>query len=242
MANNRIAFGLCKKFNITLPKDATPKDAWAALDKISANELKKTLQISLNLSIEKEESPRKTKPGNFSVNWDVIHSSNYRKKLYRISKNERVVSAIETRARWALNNRDGSNTEELYAISLDNGREICKITNQHYKQRIERTEEFNEKIRKSDINNEKILLIHNHPKSLPPSLSDINTLSSNNNISGITVGHNGSIYYYTKPKMKIPELDYNVKVRHFKQYDEITCLEKTMEELSEEFGFEFYKL
>ena len=31
MADNRIAFGLCKQHNITLPKGATPHDAWEAL-------------------------------------------------------------------------------------------------------------------------------------------------------------------------------------------------------------------
>lgn len=31
MSNNRLPFGLCKKYNIELPNDATPKDAWKAL-------------------------------------------------------------------------------------------------------------------------------------------------------------------------------------------------------------------
>lgn len=33
MANNKLPFGLCKKFNIDLPSNATPKDAWEALKK-----------------------------------------------------------------------------------------------------------------------------------------------------------------------------------------------------------------
>lgn len=32
MANNRIAYGLCKEYGIDLPKDATPSDAWKALE------------------------------------------------------------------------------------------------------------------------------------------------------------------------------------------------------------------
>ena len=31
MANNRLPFGLCKKYHIDLPDDATPHDAWEAL-------------------------------------------------------------------------------------------------------------------------------------------------------------------------------------------------------------------
>ena len=33
MANNRIPFGLCRKYHIELPEGATPKDAWEALKK-----------------------------------------------------------------------------------------------------------------------------------------------------------------------------------------------------------------
>ena len=33
MADNRLAFGLCKKYHISLPDNATPRDAWEALKK-----------------------------------------------------------------------------------------------------------------------------------------------------------------------------------------------------------------
>ena len=34
MADNSLAFGLCKKYHISLPDNATPRDAWEALKKI----------------------------------------------------------------------------------------------------------------------------------------------------------------------------------------------------------------
>jgi hypothetical protein len=37
MANNRLAFGLCKEYGIELPKDATPKDAWEQSAKQNRN-------------------------------------------------------------------------------------------------------------------------------------------------------------------------------------------------------------
>jgi hypothetical protein len=70
MANNRLPFGLCKKYGIKLPTNATPKDAWEALKKngieyienektnnISVDKAKKSLKIELPESskyIEKE--------------------------------------------------------------------------------------------------------------------------------------------------------------------------------------------
>ena len=82
-------------------------------------------------------------------------------------------------------------------------------------------------------------MIHNHPKGLPPSISDISAIFRNNNVIGITVGHNGSVYKYTKPNEKISKIDWNVALRHYKDYSEITSMEKAIKELSEKFNFEF---
>ena len=60
MANNRLPFGLCKKYGIELPKDATPKDAWAALDKIPADEFKKPLMIPLDFFAKTETTQTRT--------------------------------------------------------------------------------------------------------------------------------------------------------------------------------------
>lgn len=191
---------------------------------------------------EKEQSPRKMKPGNYSVNWSKVQSPEYRKKLYKISQDEKVVSAIETRARWALSNRDGVNTEELYAINLNDGSDIAQITDQHFRKRIERTPQFTKKLNETDNIGNKILLIHNHPDGLPPSIDDINALVKNKNISGITVGHDGSIYYYTRPKKELLKSDYISKIYEYKEFTENTAIEKALNDLQSDFGFIFKKL
>ena len=88
----------------------------------------------------------------------------------------------------------------------------------------------------------KVLLIHNHPRGLPPSLSDLNVLLKNKNVAGITVGHNGSIYYYSRPSKEIPEKDYYVALKKYSMYTEVTSMEKALEELSFKFDFVFRKL
>ncbi|MBR3667377.1 MAG: phage minor capsid protein [Ruminococcus sp.] len=191
---------------------------------------------------EREELPRKIKSGSNTVDWSIVQSEEYSKKYTKLSDDERVSSAIETRAKWALNNRDGKNTEELYAISLKDGREVSRITDQNYDSAVKRTSKFTRELNAADESGEEILLLHNHPRGLPPSISDINALLKNKNVSGITVGHNGSIYRYTRPNKEIPLDEWNVAMKHFKEFSETTAMEKSLEILSRKFEFIFEKI
>lgn len=191
---------------------------------------------------EKESSPRKATKGEFGVDWNKVQSQEYRKSLEKISNNTKVVDAVETRAKWALNNHNGKKTEELYAVSLDTGQEVANILNQNIEFAVKRTDAFIKKLDVADKGKENILLIHNHPRGLPPSLGDINALVRNMNVSGITVGHDGSIYYYSRPRKMISEDDFKVALMRYSRYTEITGFEKALEDLSKEYGFEFKKL
>lgn len=191
---------------------------------------------------EREELPRKIKSGSNTVDWSIVQSEEYSKKYTKLSDDERVSSAIETRAKWALNNRNGKNTEELYAISLKDGREVSRITDQNYDSAVKRTSKFTRELNAADESGEEILLLHNHPRGLPPSISDINALLKNKNVSGITVGHNGSIYRYTRPNKEIPLDEWNVAMKHFKEFSETTAMEKSLEILSRKFEFIFEKI
>lgn len=191
---------------------------------------------------EKEELPRKMKSGSNAVDWSIVQSEEYSKKFTKLSTDEKVSSAIETRAKWALNNRDGKSTEELYAISLKDGREVSRITDQNYNSAVKRTPKFTRKLNTADESGEQILLLHNHPRGLPPSIYDINALLKNKNVSGITVGHNGSIYRYTRPNKEIPSDEWNIAMKHFKEFSEPTAMEKSLEILSQKYGFIFERI
>ena len=192
--------------------------------------------------MEQEFSPRKVTKGSFGVDWPKVMSPDYRKSLEKLSGDKKVVDAIEVRAKWALSNRNGMKTEELYAVSLDTGKEITSILGQQVESGVKRTKRFIQRLNKADAMKERILLIHNHPQGLPPSISDINALMSNKNVSGITVGHNGSIYYYTKPVKAIPQFDFDVALRRYKEYTDVTGMEKALEYLQKEYGFTIEKL
>lgn len=177
---------------------------------------------------------------NYGVNWKVVKSKEYSAKFSKISDDEKVTSLIAKRSRDALKNRDGKKTEELYAISLTTGKDVSSITDQHIPFGINRTFKFDKDVKRAEDNDEKVLLIHNHPRGLPPSVSDLNELLNHKNVSGITVGSNGSIYYYSKPNDEINEEDFTVAEKHFKQYtDDVARYEKTMGLLAKRYEFVF---
>ncbi len=185
-----------------------------------------------------EDSPRKTGTGRFSVDWSIVQSPQYSAKFDRLSDNPKVARSVETRAKWTLNNRTGTKTEELYAVSLLDGTEISRIADQRIDSGVKRTADFTRKLYEAEQRGEKVLLIHNHPRGLPPSIGDINALLEHSNVSGITVGHDGSVYRYTRPKATIPQTEWDVAMRHFSGYSESTAMEKALELLSRKYQFE----
>lgn len=186
-----------------------------------------------------EKSLRTKSGGNYGVNWKVVKSKEYTQRFDLLSDNKSANLLAAQRARNALVNRNGKKTEELYAIGLVNGKDVSSILNQHHEFGVARTKKFIEDVKRAEEKGERILFIHNHPNGTPPSIADINELLNHKNASGITVGHTGSLYYYSKPKEKINESDYRIALRKMMNYNGDAKIEKALEYLAEKFEFEF---
>lgn len=191
---------------------------------------------------ERENSLRTGADVDYNVIWKIVKSKEYTERFSALSNNDIANKLAAKRSRNALANRAGKNTEELYAISLTSGKDISSITSQHNSFGVKRTKKFMSDIDRAEKNGERILLIHNHPKGSPPSIADLNELLSHKDAAGITVGHNGSIYYYSRPPRKITEFDKAVAIRKTRMYNGIEGDEEMMKELSKQIGFEFRKL
>ena len=208
------------------------------VEKHEKNEIE-TVKIKQSFLNEREESPRKMKEGDYAVDWSIIQSDEYESRLSKLSENKKVIQSIKTRCKCMLNNKDGLNTEEMYAIDLDSGKEIARITNQNLPFGIKRDDTFTARLNEADKQNVRILLMHNHPRGMPPSIEDINELFKNQNVCGITIGHDGSLYYYTKPNNKIDSSEYWVASKKYSRYNEYTGIEKAIEDLSKKYDFSF---
>lgn len=194
--------------------------------------------------IVKEESLRTKSGGEYGVDWKIVKSKEYSDKFSAISDNQKANELAAQRARNALVNRNNKKTEELYAISLTKGTDISKITDQDIDFGVKRTDKFNADIKRAVDNGEKILFIHNHPRGLPPSITDINELINSGDAVGITVGHDGSVFLYGKPSSIIRETDERVAAMKLPWYSGDVKEYQTMvlEELSKTFGFRFDEL
>lgn len=184
-----------------------------------------------------EQSPRATKTKKNAVNWSIIQSDGYSQKFAKLSDSKEVNKSAEIRAKWALNNRDGKNTEELYAIDANSGIEIARITDQNHPYGVKRTKQFDHKIQDAKKYGKKIIFIHNHPAGSPPSVGDLNALLGIEGSIGITAGHDGSIYKYTAPRKKVEINDFDIEIMKHKSYSYITAHEKALSELAEKYGF-----
>ena len=172
----------------------------------------------------------------------MVQTEGYAQRFSKLSDSEKSNNAVCTRARWALNNRDGVKTEEIYAVDMNTGEEIARITDQHFPQGVKRTRQFDSALKKAATDGSAIMLIHNHPGGSPPSISDLNALLSTPNAKGIVAGHDGSIYRYSAPKEKIPQFDFDVAIMKYKGYTYNTAHEKALHDIAEQYGFEFTKL
>ena len=195
-----------------------------------------------NRMAAKEESPRPIKKENYSVRWDVVQNSKYQEKFRNLSNSEKANQSALVRAKWALNNRDGTNTEELYALDMRTGEEIARITDQQYPNGVMRTTQFDDRLLAARSTGAKIMFIHNHPSGSPPSVGDFNALLTMPEAYGITVGHDGSVYKYTAPKNKILQSDFEVAILRYKRYSYITAYEKALAEIAEKYGFTFDRM
>lgn len=219
------------------------KEAKERIEKRRTEQREKRKEENKKKKSEIQEASLRTKDnGEYGVNWNIVKSKEYTARFNAISGNEKANALAAQRSRNALVNRTGKNTEELYAISLTKGTDISSITDQHTAFGVHRTEKFDNDVKRAEMNGEKILFIHNHPRGLPPSIVDLNELLNHEDAVGITVGHNGSIYFYTKSNEKIKKLDEIVAIRKNKQYNGIELEEKVIEELSKQFGFKIKKI
>ena len=191
-----------------------------------------------------EASLRTKDGGEYGVNWKIVKSKEYTDSFNELSDNQKANKLAAQRARNALVNRNGKNTEEIYVISLTKGTDISQITDQNNPFGIKRTPKFDADIQRAIQGGHKLLFIHNHPRGYPPSIDDLNEMLPTPDAIGITVGHDGSIYLYTCPSRKIEKSDERVALKHLEWYsdDVLVEQERILEQLQKTFNFEFKKI
>ena len=192
---------------------------------------------------------RELSGGKFGANLDYVRSDEFVDKLKNHPKTSNLSESIARVSRQILQHRNGTQYEDYYLLDAETGR-VVALSN---KARKIKGVVYNEQVKKAfkESSEQSLISIHNHPSGYPPSLSDFASLqqrSKNNTVKyGLTIGHDGSVYWYSRPNKRIPrsaQEQYVNQIDKFKKlgYNESVAQEKTLELLSEVFGFEFGRI
>ena len=197
------------------------------------------------------EKPRERElsGGEFGANLDYVRSDEFLNKLEKHPKTSHLSDSIARVSRQMLQHRNGTPYEDYYLLDAESGR-VVALSN---KARKRKGVVYNKQVRKAfkESPEQSLVSIHNHPSGYPPSLSDFASLqqrSKNNTVKyGLTIGHDGTVYWYSRPNKRIPrsaQEQYVNRIDKFKKlgYNESVAQEKTLEMFSEVFEFEFGRI
>ena len=98
-------------------------------------------------------------------------------------------------ARKALEHRDHTLFEDLYAINLDTGHRVA-VTDSPAPQEVVPSKGMQSSIDKWIAEEQRFAMLHNHPESGIPSMADIRALRDRGAEFGVIVCHDGGLYRY----------------------------------------------
>lgn len=197
------------------------------------------------------EKPRERElsGGEFGANLDYVRSDEFLNKLKKHPKTSHLSDSIARVSRQMLQHRNGTPYEDYYLLDAESGR-VVALSN---KARKRKGVVYNEQVRKAfkDSPEQSLVSIHNHPSGYPPSLSDLASLqqrSKNNTVKyGLTIGHDGSVYWYSKPNKRIhkkADQEYENLIEKMIKlgYTEVKAQEKTLTLFAEKYDFTFERI
>ncbi|MFS1663341.1 minor capsid protein [Streptococcus sp. zg-JUN1979] len=194
----------------------------------------------------KEKTEEEYNTGNFKADLGYIRQSTYVEKFKNNALTASIAEQLASVSRKIIQHRAGTPFEDYYLLDANTGK-VVAVSN---KARKTKGVVYNDQVKKAfkESSEKGLVSIHNHPSGYPPSLSDLASLqqrSKNNSIKyGLTAGHDGSIYWYTRPNKRISKTvisEYANQIDKFKKmgYNEVVAQEKTLELFSEVFDFDF---
>ena len=185
MGNGR--YDLWKEQNISPRRMVFMKDnkVWGASPAI------KTVESLKSQEKEDEKNAHKNQPT--SVNWDYVKSQEYRDKFRSITDNDKANETLHDKAIHILEHRQNTELEDMYLIDSETGKVVATQVNSQTPHLVDYNDGMLQAIKKYPG---RLISIHNHPNSMPPSGSDFVSNYGRDYKLGVVVAHNGDIYVY----------------------------------------------
>lgn len=176
-----------------------------------------------------------------TINHTYINGGEYRKKYDAISDSPKLNRLLYQLGKQMLEHRSGTKYEDMYWIDLDTLKIVAKEVDSQTVEEITYSEKTKDILKKYKDNPEKrILTIHSHPNSWPPSFADLVSNYQNDYNVGLVVCHNGKIFLYSAMEEITEEL-YNLRVAKYQNqgYNNYEALVCALKELSEKYDILF---
>jgi hypothetical protein len=180
-------------------------------------------------AIQNSEESRYGRDKLLSVDHTYIESGEFRRKFDEISGNKELNRNLYQTAKTMLKHRSGTEFEDMYWLDAVSGRIVTQITDMSVPNKVVYSQEFIEKY--NEIK-EKVT-IHNHPRSMPPSIGDFESAYRNGYNKGVVVCHDGKVFVYENIKEPIREI-YDAVINNYlgSGYSDYTAQIMTLAEMS----------
>ena len=169
------------------------------------------------LQNETTKITQKDLKNNLTVDRDLVNSKSFHDKFERMNLRKSVKEMLYQTSLEMLEHRDGTNSEDIAAIDIRIGNRLFFNMSTIDESKVNPTLEEYKLIENND---DKVILIHNHPLSGRPSWADIKTLQLGKKYidRSIIIGHKGNVTEISLSKrnkdiMKTLEKWYNYYVR-----------------------------
>lgn len=211
-------------------------DGEKALDKSGESGIIKSGSDSVALEYQRYGRNKTT-----LVNKTYIDGGEYRRKFDNISDNAVVNKSVYNSAKSALKHRSGTVYEDMYWIDSETGTVIASEINSQTQQKIVYSEATKKVVSSHEKN--KIITVHTHPNSMPPSAADFNSCYRNGYKRGYVACHDGKVFAYTS-EQEISEELYSLYISSYisEGMSEYEAQIKTLEKLKENHLIDFWEV
>lgn len=225
------------------------KERWMRDPETGKGKLIKSMSFDEWKDMINREHEEKLSAGTYGADLKYVRSKFFEEKISSDERLSRISPEIAKVSRRMLQHRNGTPYEDYYLLDMEPSKTIA-LSNKATKTKGVVYNNQVKELFKSGTENQYISL-HNHPSGYPPSLSDIATLSlksKNDSVGmGLTVGHDGSIYWYTKASKRLTSnanLLYGKQIKKYVKlgYDEVTSQELALLDYSNKYNFKFGKV
>jgi hypothetical protein len=185
--------------------------------------------VKILVETEDREESRYGRDKSTAIDHKYINSGEYRRKFDNLTDNIVLNRNLYQSAKKMLVHRSGTDFEDMYWLDGSTGKVFNSITNMNVTSRVVYPQNYMDKHR--DIINK--VTIHNHPRSMPPSIGDYESAYRNGYSNGVVVCHNGTVYLYknlTEPSKEVYDTFMNRLL--LIGYSDFTASMKTLEEMN----------